>query len=103
MIVVISFILNLLAPIVNTVGLFGLIMAFLNDDYDVMLIGGGLAVVGFIFGIFAYGNAIPPRWFWSRSTDALFSFAVTTVLGYAWIFAAWPFAIYMVQDIIDRM
>lgn len=103
MIVVIAFIINLFAPLVNTLGAIGLCSCVVYDDFHILWISLGLAVVGLIFGILAYNNDIPPRWFWSKSVNEIFSFSVTAVLGYAWNFAAWAFAIYLIQTIVDKM
>ena len=92
-----------LPPIVNTLGAFGLILSIVNDDIDVLIISGALAIFGLIFGIFAYSNSIPPRWFWSHSKNFIFEFSVTAVLGYAWNFATWPLAIYIIQLVIDEL
>ena len=102
MIIVISYILNLLAPIVNTLGVFGFCLCFPYDDLYILWYCGVAAIVGFIFGIFAYKNGIPPRWFWSKSADEIFSFSVTAVLGYAVNFAMWPTAIYLVQGLVEK-
>lgn len=103
MIIVISYILNLLAPIVNTLGAIGFCACFPYDDFHILWISGVAAIVGIIFGIFAYKNGISPRWFWSKSADEIFSFSVTAVLGYAVNFAMWPCAIYLVQTIVERL
>ena len=39
---------------------------------------------------------------WSKSTNELFDFAVTAVLGYAWNFAMWPCAIYFIYDLFFK-
>lgn len=98
---VLSFIINLLAPIVNPLGVLGICWCILEDDYHILAISGALAMVGLIYGIFAYRLDIPPRWFWSRSINEIFSFSVTAVLGYAGSFALWPPAVYFVQYFID--
>ena len=103
MILVLSFILNLLAPIVNLLGILGLCGCIVYDEPQFLIISGALAVVGFIFGIFAYPLGIPPRWFWSHSANAIFEFAVTAVLGYAWNFAMWPCAIYMIMLLVEKV
>lgn len=100
MIVVLTFIINLLAPITNFLGLLGGCYAIMNEDWNVLILAGVFAVVGIVFGIFAYGLGIPPRWFWSMSANQLFSFAVTAVIGYAGIFAAWSCAWYLVQELL---
>jgi hypothetical protein len=101
--IVLSFIINLLARIVNPLGALGLFLCIIEDDFHILTISGALAVVGFIYGIFAYKLGIPPRWFWSRSINEIFSFSVTAVLGYAGSFALWPPAVYFVQYIIDKL
>ena len=62
-----------------------------------------MAIVGLIFGIAAYRNDIPPRWFWSKSKNDLFCFSVVAVLGYAWSFASWVLAIYLINEIVSRI
>ena len=100
---VLLYIINLLAPIVNFVGVLGLCACIIYDDFYVLVISGIMAVVGFVLGIFAYGYDIPPRWFWSKSANSLFSFAVTTVLGYAGSLAMWPCAIYMFTVLVNSV
>lgn len=103
MLVVLAYIINLLAPIVNTMGLIGLCGCIIYEELYILVIAGALAVVGLIFGIFAHRNDIPPRWSWSKSRNELFRFSVTAVLGYAMSFAMWPCAIYLVNLVIDAM
>ena len=103
MLIVIAYIINLFAPIVNVVGAFGLLGSLIYEDFYVLIYGGIAAVIGLVFGIAAYRNDIPPRWFWSRSKNEIFSFSISAVLGYAWSFAAWAFAIYLVNVIINKM
>lgn len=101
-IVVLAYIINLFAPIVNIVGAIGLCGCIIYDDYYILSIAIPLFIVGFVFGILAYRNDIPPRWFWAKSVNEIFSFSVLAVLGYAWSFAAWPFTIYIVRIIISK-
>lgn len=103
MIRVIALVVNLLAPIVNMVGLFGLLGCVVYDDLSILGIAATLFILGLIFGIAAYRLDIPPRWFWSKSKNELFEFAITATLGYAWNFAMWPCAIYIIKVIIDKM
>lgn len=103
MIVVIAYIINLFAPIVNILGMIGLCGCLVYESYSTLIIAGIMAIVGFIFGIAAYRNDIPPRWFWSKSKNDLFSFSVTAVLGYAWSFASWVLAIYLINEIVSRI
>ena len=101
--VVIAYVINLLAPIMNSLGALGICWCVIHEDFSVLILVAILAALGFVFGIFAYGNDIPPRWYWSRSKNKLFSFSVTAVLGYAVNFAMWPSAIYMVIELIEQV
>jgi len=103
MIVVIAYIINLFAPIVNILGMIGLCGCLVYESYSTLIIAGVMAIIGFIFGIVAYRNDIPPRWFWSKSKNDLFSFSVTAVLGYTWSFASWVLAIYLINEIVSRI
>jgi hypothetical protein len=102
-IVILAYILNLFAPIVNPLGVIALCGCFAYGDLSVLPIAGVMAILGLVFGILAHRNDIPPRWFWSKSRNEIFSFSVSAVLGYAWNFAAWPLTIYLVQCILDAM
>ena len=101
--VVLAFIINLLAPVVNFLGMLGLCACVIYEDFPVLLFSGIMAVVGLVFGIFAYKLDIPPRWTWSKSKNDLFRFSVTAVLGYAGSLAMWPCAIYMVKVLVDAV
>lgn len=101
MILVLSYIINLLSAIVNPLGLIGLCGCVAMGDFHILSIAGGVAIVGLIFGIFAYRLDIPPRWRWAKSANALFSFSVGAVLGYAWNFACWVGTIYLVNLVIN--
>ena len=122
--VVICYLLNKLSPIVNLLGLLGLFGGIFicdncwritGDDtvsyictcsdagiairmYVITIV---LAVVGFIFGIFAHKNDIPPRWSWSKSRNSLFEFSVAAVFGYAVNVAMWSPAVYMIKFFIN--
>ena len=98
--VVLAFIINLLAPVVNFLGMCACII---YEELPVLLFSGIMSVVGLVFGIFAYKLDIPPRWTWSKSKNDLFRFSVTAVLGYAGSLAMWPCAIYMVKVLVDAV
>ena len=100
MIVVIAFIVNLLAPIVNTMGVIGLCGMGAYGDWGELIWCGVFFVIGLFFGIWATMNDVPARWFWSRSVNELFNFFVFSVLGYAWSFAMWPAAIYLIRCLV---
>ena len=91
--VVLAYIINLLAPVVNFLGMLGLCACIIYEDLYILLFVGIMAVVGMVFGIFAHRLDIAPRWFWSKSRNELFRFSVTAVLGYAGSLAMWPGAI----------
>lgn len=97
---VLCFIINIIAPLTNALGLFGLLLACSRSEWGILYCAIPFAIVGLVFGIMAYRRDIPPRWFWSRSANELFSFSVTAVLGYAVTFAAYPLAWYITTDFI---
>ncbi len=101
--VVLAFIINLLAPVVNILGLLGLCACVLYGDYYVLVLAAIMAGVGVAFGIFAHKNDIAPRWTWSKSKNDLFRFSVMAVLGYAGSLAMWPGAIYMIKTVINAV
>ena len=103
MILFLAYIINLFAPAINLIGLLGLCGCVVYEDFYVLVIAAMMFVAGLFFGRLAYGLDIPPRWFWAKSRNQLFSFTVTAVLGYAWSFAMWPCAIYLVSIIIKRI
>jgi hypothetical protein len=104
MIVVISFLLNLMSPIVNILGFLGVGCAWLMDDnMEVLIMTAVAVVVGLIFGIFAYRNDIPPRMFWTGSVNDIFEFSVTAVLGYAFNIAMYPPCVYFIMRTIEEV
>ena len=103
MIVVIAYIINLFAPIVNTLGAIGLCGCIVYDDFHILYTAAAMAILGLVFGIIAYRNDIPPRWFWSKSKNQIFEFSVSAVLGYSWSFAAWVFTIYLITVISEKI
>ena len=104
MIVVISFILNHLSPIVNFLGIMGVGCAWLMDENMGVLIMTAIAAgIGLVFGILAYKNDIPPRWFWSKSRNSMFEFSVAAVFGYMVNIAMYPPAVYFIMRTIEEM
>lgn len=98
---VLIYIINLFAPLVNMLGLIGLCGCVAFGDFNILVIAGIMAIVGLVLGIFAYGLDIPPRWFWSESRNDIFSFMITTVIGYAGSLAMWPCAIYLIKLLVE--
>jgi hypothetical protein len=46
-------------------------------------LGGVAAVIGLIIGIVGWGDTVPPRWFWIKSSTELAGSRITTAIGYA--------------------
>lgn len=104
MIVVISFILNRLSPVVNFLGFMGVGCAWLMDDNMGVLIMTAIAAgIGLVFGILAYKNDIPPRWFWSKSRNSMFEFSVAAVFGYMVNIAMYPPCVYFIIRTIEEI
>lgn len=104
MVQIIAFILNLFAPIVNTLGAIGLCACIVYSEvYPLVLYSCSLAILGIVFGLYAYRLDIPPRWTWAKSRNELFKYSITSVLGYALNFAMWPSAIYCIQIFIENI
>lgn len=101
MIKIIAYIINLFSPIVTPFGLFGLLAICGNKDYRMLGVMGFFAFIGLIFGFRAYKLDIPPRWKWSKSSNQVFNFSVSTVLGYAIDFASWPAVIYLIKCLVQ--
>ena len=46
-------------------------------------LGGVAAVIGLIVGIVGWGDTVPPRWFWIKSSTELAGSRILTAIGYA--------------------
>ena len=46
-------------------------------------LGGASAVIGLIVGILGWGDTVPPRWFWIKSSTELAGSRILTAIGYA--------------------
>lgn len=46
-------------------------------------LGGAAAVIGLIVGILGWGDTVPPRWFWIKSSTELAGSRILTAIGYA--------------------
>ena len=46
-------------------------------------LGGAAAVIGRIIGIVGWGDTVPPRWFWIKSSTELAGSRIMTAIGYA--------------------
>lgn len=48
-----------------------------------LVLGGVTAVLGLVVGIVGWGDTVPPRWFWIKSSMDLAGSRFMTALGYA--------------------
>ena len=48
-----------------------------------LVLGGVAAVIGLIVGIVGWGDTVPPRWFWIKSSMDLAGSRFVTAIGYA--------------------
>ena len=61
-------------------------------------LGGVSAVIGLIIGIVGWGDTVPPRWFWIKSSTELAGSRIMTAIGYAMQFFFIPsFVIGMIE------
>ena len=58
---------------------------YLVEDPDplALVLGAIAAVIGLIVGIVGWGNLVPPRWFWIKSSVDLAGSRIMTAIGYA--------------------
>ena len=72
------------------------------EGYE-FIVGAVLAVFGLIVGWSAWGQEVPPRWFWVKSKLELFDNRVWNAFSYALQFFLIPFAITGIIAIVDRL
>ena len=87
---VLLWILNILNPIIliAAVGYFAM-----GDIEDwVLYAGAGSALLGLIIGFTGWGETVPPRWFWVKSSVDLLDSRIFTALSYAFQFFCIPAA-----------
>ena len=72
------------------------------EGYE-FIVGAILAVLGLIVGWSAWGQEVPPRWFWVKSKLELFDNRVWNAFSYALQFFLIPFAITGIIAIVDRL
>jgi len=66
----------------------------LEEPSSLALVWGGVAaVIGLIVGIVGWGDTVPPRWFWVKSSMELAGSRFMTAIGYAVQFFFLPPAI----------
>lgn len=54
-----------------------------NPSPLALILGGVAAVIGLIVGIVGWGDTVPPRWFWIKSSTELAGSRIMTAIGYA--------------------
>ena len=58
---------------------------YLVEDPDplALVLGAIAAIIGLIVGIVGWGDLVPPRWFWIKSSVYLAGSRIMTAIGYA--------------------
>ena len=69
-----------------------------GPDTVALVIGGIAAAVGLIVGIIGWGDTVPPRWFWIKSSMELAGSRFMTAIGYAIQFFFLALAIFGVVE-----
>ena len=54
-----------------------------NPSPLTLVLGGVAAVLGLVIGIVGWGDTVPPRWFWIKSSMDLAGSRIMTAIGYA--------------------
>jgi hypothetical protein len=57
-----------------------------NPSPLALVLGGVAAVLGLVVGIIGWGDTVPPRWFWIKSSMDLAGSRFITAIGYAFQF-----------------
>ena len=103
--VVLLWILDKLRPIIVLIGLIFLITGIFTGEYDASvwfwIIAGLSAIIGGIFGVKAWNEDIPPRWFWVKSPLELFDNKVGACFQWAFTFFLLPLCIYGIVAIFN--
>lgn len=72
---------QLISPIMILFG--GLYLLEDGVEPIVFILGGVSAVIGLVVGIVGWGDTVPPRWFWIKSSTELAGNRILTAIGYA--------------------
>ena len=72
------------------------------EGYE-FIVGAVLAVLGLIVGWSAWGQEVPPRWFWVKSKLELFDSRIWNAFSYAFQFFMIPFGVTFIVEIINRL
>ena len=95
---VLLWILNILNPIIliAAVGYFAM-----GDIEDwVLYAGAGSALLGLIIGFTGWGETVPPRWFWVKSSVDLLDSRIFTALSLALQFFCIPAAVAAILELV---
>ena len=69
---------------ISPIGLiFGILYLCQDPEPLALIIGGVAAFFGLIVGIVGWGDLVPPRWFWIKSSMELAGNRFLTAIGYA--------------------
>lgn len=95
---VLLWILNILNPII----LIAAVVYFAMGDIEdwVLYAGAGSALLGLIIGFIGWGETVPPRWFWVKSSVDLLDSRIFTALSYALQFFCIPAAVMAVVELV---
>ena len=95
---VLLWILNILNPII----LIAAVVYFAMGDIEdwVLYAGAGSALLGLIIGFTGWGETVPPRWFWVKSSVDLLDSRIFTALSYAFQFFCIPAAVTAVVELV---
>ena len=95
---VLLWLLNILNPIIliAAVGYFAM-----GDIEDwVLYAGAGSALLGLIIGFTGWGETVPPRWFWVKSSVDLLDSRIFTALSLALQFFCIPAAVAAILELV---
>lgn len=95
---VVLWIWNILFPIVFLIAIIYFAMGDIEDW--VLYAGAGSALIGLIIGFTGWGETVPPRWFWVKSSVDLFDSRIMTALSYAIQFFCIPAAVAGIIELV---
>ena len=85
----ISNILNMVAPIVNILGVIAYCFLLLKGVFEVLCPMLILAIIGVFYGIIALKNNIPPRMFWFQKVNKIYASSFSIIIAYSIMFTLW--------------
>jgi len=89
---------SILFPIVFLIAIIYFAMGDIEDW--TLYAGAGSALIGLIIGFTGWGETVPPRWFWVKSSMDLFNSRILTALSYAIQFFCIPAAVAGIIELV---